>query len=274
MNTSTEYHIEHGTLATLPDAYALHTDREDAQRRLERFRARMAAGKARPEAFIFLRSGRGMEAVVLVGDKPRVPMFSHTRNDAAAAGLEQFYRYLRQHAPERLLVLDSNYTLLDAVPAQAAGWRLSEGEHLIYETDLRTRHWALAPEAQEGGPELLQRPDVAALLAELGQADWQPPAGWQVVVLPGADGQPAALGGVGPRDHAPTINISLIGVRPDQRGQGLGQRLHAHLLARAAELHDRHMGGTEASNAAMIRIFEANGSRLMARQLYLKAVED
>lgn len=51
----------------------------------------------------------------------------------------------------------------------------------------------------------------------------------------------------------------------------LGQRLHAHLLARAAQEFGWHMGRTEADNHAMRRIFERSGSREKARQLYFRA---
>ena len=142
----------------------------------------------------------------------------------------------------------------------------------MYETHLTARTWPLAPDALEGGAELLQRPEIAALLAELGQSDWETAPEWVIVALPGVDGQPVALGAVGPTNRPGWANINMIGVRPSQRGQGFGTRLHAHLLARAAERFSHHAGRTATSNHAMRRIFERSGSELGARQLYFRSL--
>ena len=77
-----------------------------------------------------------------------------------------------------------------------------------------------------------------------------------------------ALGAIGPSGRPGCASINLIGVLPQGRGQGLGTRLHAHLMALAAQNHWCHAGGTEADNAAMRRIFDKHGSRQMATQLY------
>ena len=267
MNTFT---VERGTLATLPDAYALHADRADASERLAQFRERMATGKVSPEQFVLLRSGRGVEAVTLISNNPHVPLFSHTRADTPHAGLTQFYAYLRDAEPEKTLILDSSKNVLNAAPVLAGGWLLDD-EQAVYETDLSARTWELAPDALEDGPELLKRSDIAALLQELGQGDWEAGEDWQVVALMSESGAPVALGAVGPMNRPDYCNINMIGVRESERGQGLGTRLHAHLLARAAERFTHHAGGTEANNAAMRRIFERNGCALRGEQLYFRS---
>lgn len=89
-----------------------------------------------------------------------------------------------------------------------------------------------------------------------------------MIALPGAGGLPVALGAVGPGGRPDTAGLDLIGALPQARGQGLGTRLHAHLLALAAQRSAYHSGGTEAENSAMRRIFEKHGSRLVATQMY------
>ena len=52
--------------------------------------------------------------------------------------------------------------------------------------------------------------------------------------------------------------FDVVGVTPELRGQGWGNRLHRHLLWAAKELSDVNVGGTDYSNAAMRRLFEKN----------------
>lgn len=266
MNTFT---VQRATLATLPDAYALHPDRADAERRLAQFRERMAAGKVSPEQFVLLRSGRGAEAVTLVSDNPHVPLLSRSRADTPHAGLTRFYAFLREAEPGRTLVLDSILNVFDPAPALAAGWRLDDAQ-VTYETDLTARIWTPAPDAHEGGAELLERSDIAALLAELGQADLELDEGWHLAALLDDEGQPAALGAFGPSGRPDWASINLIGVRGAARRQGLGTRLHAHLLARAAREFGWHVGRTEAENTAMRRIFARSGCEVRGEQLYFR----
>ncbi|THF85916.1 GNAT family N-acetyltransferase [Deinococcus sp. KSM4-11] len=116
------------------------------------------------------------------------------------------------------------------------------------------------------------RPDVQAALSDLGRADLALRDGWtlhglfrgQELVALGAHGASGRPGGVF------EASIDMIGVRPAFRGQGLGRRLHAHLLGRAAERHDWHRGGTGADNHAMRRIFEHSGSVLLGTQRYFR----
>lgn len=271
LNPSTECTIERATAETLPDAYGLHPDRAEAQTRLEQFRQRVAQGQARPEQFVLLRSRRGVEGVALLPKHPHVPLVVHTREGASAGGLTPFYAELRAAAPERTLLLDSTLAALDPGPALEAGWKPSAPEQVLYETDLAARTWALTPGTLEGGAELLERPDLAALLAELGQGGWTGGPDWRVVALLGEAGLPVALGALGPSNRPGWASINLIGVQEGERGRGLGGHLHAHLLARAAERFAWHAGGTEADNQAMRRIFERNGSQLRARQLYFRS---
>ncbi len=105
-------------------------------------------------------------------------------------------------------------------------------------------------------------------MKQLGQSDLELSDGWTLIALPGADGLTAALGAVGPGGRPATASINLIGVLPQACGQGLGTRLHAHLLALAARQFATHAGGTEAENAAMRRAFDKHGSRLVATQMY------
>lgn len=266
----TTFHLERATLATLPDAYALHPDPADAGQRLEQFRQRVAEGKARPEQFLLLRSERGVEAVVSVGEHPAVPLFPRARADTPSTGLTELFTHLHEVAPERTLLLDSSLIAPDAAPALAAGWVVDD-EQVVYETDLTSRLWELVPDAVEGGAELLERPEIRALATELGQADLELDEGWRLVALQGENGEPVALGAVGPSNRQGWANINLIDVHEAARGGGLGTRLHAHLLARAAEKFTHHVGRTEASNHAMRRIFERNGSVLKSQQVYLVA---
>ena len=63
----------------------------------------------------------------------------------------------------------------------------------------------------------------------------------------------------------------LIGVLPHRRGQGFGGRLHAHMLHLAAQTFGTHVGGTEAGNHAMRRLFDRHGARLVSTQLDFSA---
>ncbi len=124
--------------------------------------------------------------------------------------------------------------------------------------------YPLDPQAQTLG---VNHPDIRVLLDQLGQPDLELSEGWTLIALPAADRVNAALGAVGPGGRPNTASINLIGVLPDARGEGLGTRLHAHLLALAARQFAAHAGGTEAENAAMRRVFEKHGSRLAATQM-------
>ena len=138
--------VERATDGTLPDAYALHPDRADAEQRLAQFRERMAAGQTRPEQFVLLRSERGVEAVVLIAQNPQVPLIPRARADTPGMGLTQFFAFLHEVAPERTLLLDSGLTELNTAPVLSAGWTLDD-EQVMYETDLTARTWALIPDA-------------------------------------------------------------------------------------------------------------------------------
>lgn len=267
MNT---YTIETPTLASLADFFALHPDPEDVAKRLPILRDNIAAGRVRLENVLILRSERGIEGTALVSAAPQVPIFPRFRPDVTPEAVRTLARALRERAePQRVLLLQNDLAPLDAAPVEAAGWVLDD-EQASYETDLQSRSYPLAPGASEGGDDLRQRPEVAALLDTLGHSDWEWAEGWTLVALPGADGQPVALGAFGPSTRPGWANLNMIGVHPGARGQGHGTRLHAHLLARAAESFAMHGGGTEAENHAMRRIFEKNGSRHTATQMYFR----
>lgn len=108
---------------------------------------------------------------------------------------------------------------------------------------------------------------VAELLALL---DEEPPegGGWRTWGLV-RGGAWLALGSVGGSNRAGTSGISLTGVHPQERGQGLGAALHAELLRRAAAAgHTTHGGITGADNAAMRAVYRRSGCALAGRQLY------
>ena len=111
-------------------------------------------------------------------------------------------------------------------------------------------------------------PEIRDVLEQLGHSDWEGAEGWTLIALPAGGGPIAALGAVGPGGRPDTASINMIGVRPAARGQGLGTRLHAHLLALATQKFTSHSGGTEAENIAMRRIFAKHGSQLAATQMY------
>nr|WP_280527639.1 GNAT family N-acetyltransferase [Deinococcus humi] len=79
------------------------------------------------------------------------------------------------------------------------------------------------------------------------------------------------MGAFGPSNRPGWVNVNMLGVHPGSRGQGYGTRLHAHLLARAAERFVMHGGATEAENQPMRRIFEKHGSRHDATQLSFRS---
>ncbi|MDL2342771.1 GNAT family N-acetyltransferase [Deinococcus sp. MIMF12] len=268
MNT---YTIQTPTLNTLADFFALHPDPLDVAKRLPILRENVAAGRVRLENVLILRSERGVEGTALISVAPQIPVFPRFRPDVTPEGMTALARALRERVePERKLMLQDDLAPLDADAVLAGGWVSDAPVHVMYDTDLQARSYPLAPDAVEGGDELRQRPEVAVLLDTLGHADWEWAEGWTLVALPDTAGQPVALGAFGPSTRPGWVNLNMIGVHPDARGQGHGTRLHAHLLARAAESFTMHGGGTEADNHAMRRIFEKNGSRQTATQMYFR----
>ncbi|WP_104990148.1 GNAT family N-acetyltransferase [Deinococcus sp. NW-56] len=269
MNT---YTIETPTLDTLTDFFALHPDPLDVAQRLPILRDNLAAGRVRLENLLILRSERGIEGTALISAAPQVPIFPRFRPDVTPAAMTALACALRDRAePERKLLLQDDLAPLQHADAVlVAGWVRDAPVHVMYETDLQARSYPLVPDAVEGGDDLRQRPDIAALLETLGHSDWEWAEGWTLVALPGTDGQPVALGAFGPSGRPGWANLNMIGVHPSARSQGLGTRLHAHLLARAAESLAMHGGGTEQGNHAMRRIFENNGSRHVATQMYFR----
>lgn len=266
MNT---YQIEHPTLDTLADFFALHPDPADVARRLPTLRENIRAGRVLLENVLLLRSERGVEGTVLIPGPVQVPAFPRFRPDTPAEGITAFARAIREKVgPERLLVLQDDQAPPNAAPVEAAGWVLDD-RHVMYETDLHARSYARDPEAQEVDA---ADPGIESLLDRLGRADFQLRDGWTLLALPDVSGQPAALGAAGPSGRPDWASVDMLGVLPHARGQGLGTRLHAHLLALAAEGHGQHGGGTGADNHAMRRIYEKNGSRLVVTQMYFRQV--
>ncbi|MPY65192.1 GNAT family N-acetyltransferase [Deinococcus sp. SDU3-2] len=269
MNT---YTIETPTLDTLSDYLALHPDPLDVAKRLPILRENVAAGRVRLENVLVLCSERGIEGTALISAAPQVPVFPRFRPDVAPAGMTALAHALRERAePERKLLLQDDLAPLHQSDAVlVAGWVSDAPVHMMYETDLQARPYSVVSGAVEGGDELRQRPDIAALMDTLGHSDWEWAEGWTLVALSDASGQPIALGAFGPSTRPGRANLNMIGVHPSARGQGYGTRLHAHLLARAAESFAMHGGGTEQGNHAMRRIFEKNGSRHVATQMYFR----
>ncbi|QFP76594.1 GNAT family N-acetyltransferase [Deinococcus sp. AJ005] len=262
MNTFT---VQPATAETLPDLVALIADREDAARRLNFMRERLAVGQFKLENTLILRLGRGVEGHALINAVPQIPVFPNLRADVFEEAVIALGGAILEGAgPGQGLILDDNLAPLQAAPFEAAGWVL-DSRHVMYETDLRARTYPLDSQAQTVDAD---QPEIRELLKRLGQPDLELSVGWILIVLPGADGLTAALGAVGPGGRLDTASINLLGVLPPFRGQGLGTRLHAHLLALAAQQFATHAGGTEAENAAMRRIFDKHGSRLAATQMY------
>lgn len=218
-----------------------------------------------------MRSERGVEGVASLAAPPPVPVFPRFRPDVAPEGITALARAIREHGgPKRTLRLQDTLAPLDAEAVFAAG-RVSDAPvHVMYETDLHARTYLLVPKAVEGEEELRQRPQIAGLVDLLGHADWAFMNGWRLVALPGAAGRLVAPGAYGPSNRPGWANLNMLGVHPDARGLGHGTRLHTHLLARAGERFTRHGGGTEQDNHAMRRIYEKNGSRQAAVQMYFR----
>lgn len=257
--------VQAATAETLPDLVALIVDREDAARRLNFMRERLSGGQLRLEQTLILRSERGVEGHAVINAVPQIPVFPHLRADAPEEAATALARAILEGiGPEQQLLLDSNLAPLQAAPFEAAGWVL-DSRHVMYETDLRARSYPLDPQAQTVDAD---QPDIREVLQQLDQPDLELSEDWTLIALPDKYGLPAALGAVGPGGRPDTASINLIGVLPPSRGQGLGTRLHAHLLALAARQFATHAGGTEADNGAMRRIFDKHGSRLVATQMY------
>ena len=261
--------VESSTPETLADLFALRTDVAGAERRLAALRERLDAGAFRPEQGLVLRSTRGVEATALLSGPPQVPLIPTFRADIAEEAVTLFARALRERAaPQRLLLVQNVEAAPMTAALEAADWAL-DAEHVIYETDLHARPHVKDPAVSEGGQAELTRSGVQRLLAQLGRKDFELPPGWRLALLEDA-GRVMAAGAVGPAQRPDLAGIDLIGVLPEARGQNLGARLHAHLLALAAERFDLHAGGTDAGNVPMRRIFERHGAQLRATQLYFR----
>ncbi|WP_158263770.1 GNAT family N-acetyltransferase [Deinococcus arcticus] len=202
----------------------------------------------------------------LIPAAPPVPLLPRLRADVPEAAARAFLAHLRAQATDRCLILDSTQAPLCLRAAQAAGWHLKE-EAVIYATALNAGRWPLDPQARQLTADDVTAPELQGLLSTLDRAALTLPDGWTLVGLPDASGRLAALGATGPGGRPDTAGIDLIGVQPGARGQGLGQRLHAHLLALAAQAFGDHVGGTDAGNHAMRRLFERHGAVLTQQQL-------
>lgn len=260
--------IDCPTPETLADLFALSADSAGAERRLTALRERLEAGTFRLDQGLILRSARGIEGTALLSGPVPVPLIPIFRLDTAEEGLTLLARALRERTAQGRLLLVQNVDAPRVTRAlEAAGWAL-DSEHVIYETDLRARAYGKDPAVTEGA-EALTRPGFQALLAQLGRENFELPEGWRLALLEDA-GCVVAAGAAGPAQRPGEAGIDLIGVLPEARGQHFGTRLHAHLLALAAEESGRHMGGTDAGNASMRRIFERHGAQLQAVQLYFR----
>ncbi len=258
------------TAESLPDLVALITDPADAAKRLNVLRERLAGGQFKPERALILYSDRGVEGDAVINVLPQVPVFPNLRFDAPQEAITLLAHAIREQAgPEQQLVLQDDQAPLQPAPFEAAGW-IQGSQFVVYETDLQARTYPLDPQAQTIS---VNHPDIRRLLDLLkdqGRPELELSEDWTLIALPGTDGLPAALGAVGPDGRPDSGGINMIGVLPQVRGQGLGTRLNAHLLALAAQKFARHGGGTSADNAAMQRIFDKHGSRLIATQMYFK----
>ncbi|MBZ9715169.1 GNAT family N-acetyltransferase [Deinococcus multiflagellatus] len=261
-----DWTIETARPDALHETVALLPDRADAERRLEIIRGNVAAGRLRPEQVQLLRSPRGLEGVCIIPTAPHIPLLPRLRADVPEPAAQAFLAHLRAQVTDRRLILDSTQGPLCLGAAQAAGWHFEE-EAVVYTTDLTAGRWSLDPQAQLLDHAAVALPEVQALLGALNRAAFALPDGWTLVGLPDASGALAALGATGPGGRPGTASIDLIGVHPGARGQGLGRRLHAHLLALAARDFSDHAGATDANNHPMRRIFEGHGAVLAQQQL-------
>ncbi|WP_221089725.1 GNAT family N-acetyltransferase [Deinococcus aquaedulcis] len=264
-----EWTIQPARPDTLDQTVALLSGAEEAARRLQMTRDNVAAGRVKPEQFQLLSSARGVEGVCLIPLPPAVPLLPRLRADVPEAAAQAFLAHLRgcvAATPDRRLILDDTQGPLLAGLAQAAGWQLQE-EAVIYETDLQVPRWVPDPQAQHLEAAAVASPEVRVLLRALDRPDFALRDGWTLVGLPETDGTLAALGATGPGGRPGTAGLDLIGVYPAVRGQGLGRRLHGHLLSVAAQSFSEHMGGTDAHNHPMRRIFERHGGVLAQQQL-------
>lgn len=122
--------------------------------------------------------------------------------------------------------------------------------------------------AAEGDPFSTTRPgeevnDLSALIALAG-ATYSPHA-WRVALI---GGEP--VGCVLPQEYEDTPGLGTqfyIGIIPAFRGRGLGKALHAAGLQFLAESGvAKYVGSTDERNAAMLRVFDANGCAESGRQ--------
>ncbi len=97
------------TAETLPDLVALIVDREDAARRLNFMRERLAGGQLKLENTLILRSERGVEGHALINAVPQIPVFPHLRSDAPEEAVKALAcAILDRVGPGQQLFLDSN----------------------------------------------------------------------------------------------------------------------------------------------------------------------
>lgn len=187
---------------------------------------------------------------------------------------------LKEHqAEDKILILDSNLTAIDADVFEEAGWQL-QGHDKLYQTDVSAGEWQLEPSvSQQPAAALLSeamQEFYDALLQEdatIGDTDSNDPKDAFAEAISDESMQLFVMEEHGNIIAAATLSemmpehvaIHLLGVLPSRRGQGIGARLHAHLLAVAkAQGALRHVGGTAADNHAMHAIYQQNGAELTA----------
>lgn len=233
------------------------------------------------QMYLFRKAERILAAFTLSAAPILVPRadfaLSHEDLSAFATMLPDVLK--KNDAEDKILILDSNLSAIDAKAFIAAGWHL-QGHHKLYETDLRAKEWQLEPSVSQQPASVLLSDAMQAFYdallqtdATIGDTDSHDPTdafaddmkneSMQLFIMQEDDSIIAAatLSEMRPE----YVTIHLLGVIPSRRGQGIGTRLHAHLLAVAkTQGASYHVGGTAADNHAMHAIYQHNGAKLTA----------
>ncbi|MFC4453709.1 GNAT family N-acetyltransferase [Deinococcus sonorensis] len=275
----TTYTFDHATPATL-EPYARFME---ASANLAALQERLADGRLSYTHLRQMHSDRGLEGVWINGPGPVI--VPRVRLELEAAGLHALAEHVMRAAPDKRVILTEGAAPLASAPWAAAGWT-RDTHAVIAQTDLTARRWPLDPRVQERPVSDLLSGDLLALYAALVEVGTIGDTGEIDPAIAFAEDvqdeeqrlfvlvEHGTVLGAALLTPAPpgTRGIHLLGIRPDRRGAGLGRALHAHLLAVAAQTHQRHGGTTEWDNHAMRRIFERNGAVLREQQQFIRGV--
>ncbi len=198
-------------------------------------------------------------------------------DDAATFLFTRVLELSRKGQPIHLVYNDRSARDFGSLPA-ALGWSGSDNCMISYRTDLSERDDLLPnPAAVACRLEVLLSDDFRRFYEPVRRRSPSDPRTFEQILrvlyehhqeVNGSlfaleeDSRTVAMGIVSDVQYGPDQwagGVNILGVALDKRRRGWGRRLHRHLMWEAKKRSPLYIGGTDASNTAMRRLFAVNG---------------